>query len=325
MIRYDIVTNLGDYQQLVRELFDQVRFGRYLADYKLDIAKSIDLEYGRLQEYLKDGTLLLAIKDDRELVGLIGYHFSQWDTELFGHPYAIIDYFLVKEPVLYQYLDTARELLRRFHAWAAERRVRTVVVKPYSNNCTPILAVQQEGYQYFECATFLTLDKVPPPPMGRDELAFRYAEERDRDQLRELVSKQFFRRSHFFLDPRFPEAAVEKLYGKWIESSLTKGQPIVITEEAGRICGVFIYDMADLTVPFGRKYAVWKLANIDGRVRGKGLGMRLYYATVQSSLDRGADAIDSSLAVHNVVSMNMIIKMGFRLITSVYTFHRWFD
>ncbi|MCU0612538.1 MAG: GNAT family N-acetyltransferase, partial [Candidatus Eisenbacteria bacterium] len=131
--------------------------------------------------------------------------------------------------------------------------------------------------------------------------------------------------SHFFLDPGFPVDRVEALYAKWVDTALDRQQTFVVIEHEGAICGVFIYEMDDRTTRFGRKYAVWKLADVDSRVRGKGLGMRLFHATVMSAADQGADAIDSSLAVHNVASQNIHIRLGFRLITSVYTFHRWFE
>lgn len=325
MIRYETVTDLKNYIPLLQEFFDQVRFGRYLTDYKLDSNQSIALEIDNLNNYLKYGQVLMAIQDDLELIGLIGYHLSQWDTELFLKPYAIISYFLVKEPILYQYIEVARKLLGYFHNWTAENKIATVVVKLDTHNYTPILSIQEEHYQYFECDTFLTTDKIPMIPMSCEVLNFRYAEERDYELLRNLVAKQFFRRSHFFLDPKFPVYKVEQLYAKWIDSALDKKQKFVIIEEQGAVCGLFIYDIVDLTERFGKRYAVWKLADIDSRVRGKGLGMRLFYATIQSGIDNGVDMIDSSLAVHNVASQNIHIKLCFRLITSVYTFHRWFD
>ena len=118
---------------------------------------------------------------------------------------------------------------------------------------------------------------------------------------------------------------IDLMYARWIENALKSDQKIVIVEDNLKIAGVFIYDIVDYTAIMNKKFAVWKSAFVDSSSRGKGIGLKLFRATLQSCIEDGAEVVDSSLVEKNTISQSFHDKLGFRIINTVYTLHKWFD
>jgi len=324
-VRCEVNPSLASLGEALLEFLSEVRVGRFLCDPRLDRHAAVIHEREALGDYSTNGQLVVEFADGNRINGLIGFHFSQWDTDLFGKRMAIVRYFLVREHALYDHLDTARRLLASFHEWVMQNKIDVVIMRLDANIQTPILLVQQQGYHFFECANYLTLDDLATCRTESMDRSFRYAVAADLTRLQDLAAKHFFRRSHFFLDPRFQSSQAESLYAKWIESAFNDGQRIVVLEEGGRVCGMFLFAVSDFSSRLNRKYAIWKMAVLERGARGRGIGWRLFQNAVQACKELGVDAIDSSYVSQNVASSNIHSRLGFRLISASYTFHRWFS
>ena len=324
MIKYEKISSLNNYKYLLINFFKEVKFGRYLSDYRLDFTSSVKYEIKNIIEYAKNGNLCFAIDSSNEIIGLLGYHFSEWDTGIFNKRVAIIKYLLVKENQLYENISIAEHLLKIFHDWVSENKIDVAITKLETNLFTPIYLLQQMNYMFYECITIQTIDVKTVKNLQINSNNFRYATQDDFDIIREIALKNTFLRSHFFLDPGFIRSNIENMYSKWIETALSSNQKIVVIEHEKNICGLFVYELLDLSEYFGKKFAIWKFAAVDSRFRGKGLGNLLFNATFQSCIENKSDIIDTSLVVKNTYSQSIHNRLGFRLVNSLFTFHKWF-
>jgi L-amino acid N-acyltransferase YncA len=324
MMEYLMNPDLQMLRSNLLQFFDRVKFGRYLCDYKLDQDQSARYEFERFATYAKESTILIAIDHTQQIRGVAGFHISKWDTDLFFKKIAIIRYFLVEEQSLYQHSDVAEGLLDRFHRWVSESEVEMAIVRLDASIQTPVLLVQERGYRFYECANYLTLDAIPSEMPVDQGFVSRWATKDDLSAIEALAARQFFHRSHFFLDPGIPEDKAEAVYSKWVRSAMSGQEKVLIAEQNGEILGIFLYQILDLRSYLGKIFAVWKMAVLDEKARGHGAGWKLFNCAIRSCHDAGSDSIDSSYVVHNISSYNIHARLGFRLIFATYTFHKWF-
>lgn len=323
MIKYTRA-DIYSVEDTIKRLMRRQPFGRFLSDNKIDKLCAINFEWNRFIKFSKEGTIIYAINDSSEVIGLIGFYFSKWDTEVFQKRVAFIQYFIVVENNIEADRGISDELLGKFHKWCEENKIDVVITKLDTQYFSPIFVLQQNKYILYETVTIQSLD-VTDNNKNEADIIFRFARDSDRVKLKKIALKNTFTKSHFYLDTNFPLDKVEKMYAKWIENALNSRQKIVIVEQCHKIAGVFIYDILDYTSVLNKKIGVWRSAFVDEEFRGKGIGLKLFKATLQSCINDGVDIIDSSLVEKNIISQTFHNKLGFRLINTLYTLHRWID
>lgn len=315
---------ISGFEMELKSFFRAVPFGRYLSDRKLDNNQAVNFEYDLLVNYLLKGEIWIVIDDKNKLQGLIGFHFSEWDTNVFHRRMAILQYFLVKEYDLENDKSLANLLIDLFHKWTYKNGIEVVITKMDTKYFTPVLVLQERGYIFYETNTFRSIGIEDINRVNLENLKYRFADRSDVSSLKNLALKNTFNKSHFYLDSHFDIKHVEKMYSLWIDNALKSSQRVLVIEDNGEIAGVFIYENLDLTRYFGKKIGAWKFAAIDKSFRNKGLGLSLFKATMHACLIDNNDVIDTDLVEKNIVSQNFHDKLGFKLVNTLYTFHKWF-
>jgi len=324
MITILSLENISEYEEAIKSFFRSVPFGRYLSDRKLDKNRSINFEFDSLVRYIKHGNLIIKLKNKNEVLGLVGFHLSDWDTVIFKKRMAILQYFITVENKLNFDKIVANQLLNIFHDWASKNKIDVVITKIDTKYFAPILVLQEHGYIFYETITFRSIEvqNLKRAYYGNE---FRFAVESDKEDLKKLALKNTFKKSHFYLDSNFELARVEEMYSNWIMNALSSSQKILVMEVDSKIVGVFIYENIDLSSYFSKKFGIWKFAAVDGSFRDKGLGMNLFKAAINACIIDSNDIIDTSLVEKNIISQNFHDKLGFQLVNTLYTFHKWFD
>jgi RimJ/RimL family protein N-acetyltransferase len=325
MIRFEKIEDFCTLTKQLQLFMQSVRFGRYLSDSSLDVDNAIQYELSVMENYINNsGVCYLAISEENIVNGIIGFHYSSWDTDVLAKRTAIIKYLLIKEVELYQDRDISSNLVDIFHAWAKENLIDVAIVKPETRYFTPIIVLQEKGYMFYECNTIKTISLKTDNKWDFSDIQFRYAKADDLENLKKFALKNTFKKSHFYLDTKFDLEKVDLFYAKWIDSALNSNQKIVLIEYENNIAGVFIYDIEGQTNLFKGKHGIWKFAAVDSSLRNKGLGLALFQAVMQSCIDHNVDVIDTDLVEKNIVSQRIHDKFGFKLVHTLYTFHKWF-
>ncbi len=325
MVQYKFV-DLSKFEKEIKFFFQKHPFGRYLLDRNFATTGAIDFEWNKLLEYSKTASVAIALNNNSEVIGLIGFHLSKWDTEVFQKKLAFLQYFLVLEDGDVNFeREVASNLLEKFHEWTIELKIQVVISKLDTQYFSPIYILQQNGYIFYETITYQTIDASDVATGIADGIEYRYACEADIEALKNIGLKNTYPKSHFYLDNKFPVEKVDLMYSCWMENAVKSSQKIVIIEEANQIAGVFVYDVVNHKTTLNKKFGVWKSAFVDSNFRDKGIGLKLFKAAMQSCLNNGVDIIDSSLVDKNIGSQSLHNKLGFRLVNTQYTFHKWLD
>ncbi|MBK8368412.1 MAG: GNAT family N-acetyltransferase [Bacteroidetes bacterium] len=325
MIKYKFV-NISEFEIEIKYFFQKHPFGRYLLDRNYATVGAIDLEWNKLLEYSRNSLIGLALNNNSQVIGLIGFHLSKWDTDVFQKKLAFLQYFLVQECGDLDFeREVASNLLEKFHDWTVEYKIQVVISKLDTQYFSPIYILQQNGYIIYETLTHQTIDASIVNVGLADEIVYRYASDTDIEDLKDIGSKNTYSKSHFYLDNSFPIEKVNLMYACWMDNAVKSSQKIIIIEEDKQIAGVFVYDVVDYKNTIDKKFAVWKSAFVNSNFRDKGIGLKLFKAAMQSCLSRGVDVIDSAVVDRNIGSQNLHNKLGFRLVNTQYTFHKWFN
>ena len=84
-----------------------------------------------------------------------------------------------------------------------------------------------------------------------------------------------------------------------------------------------IYFINDMEKPFNLKFAMWKMALIDPEMRGKKIGLKFFKSLLFYHKQEGLDVVDSGLSLRNLASLNLHNKIGFKVIFTQVTLHKW--
>ena len=315
--------NVQEYRDQFMVLFNEVRFGRYLRDYSLNQNSSIILEYQKLLNFSEYGNIHIAIDDNENIVGLIGYQQSIWDSDVFEKNVSLIKYFLLNDSITDDVLSIGQELLKIFEKWVFINNIDVAIVKIDTNQSVASLILQSNSYIFYECTTLQSLE-LNRNMLSIPKIKFGFANENDLLILKDLVLNNTYEKSHFFLDKSFIKNKVNKMYSKWIESAFKNNKKFVVIRDNSLILGLFIYDILDYSKIFNKKFAVWEFALVEKKFRCRGLGKNLFAATIHSCLNQGVNVIDTELVVKNTPSLRIHNKLNFEAISSLYTFHKWF-
>ena len=93
----------------------------------------------------------------------------------------------------------------------------------------------------------------------------------------------------------------------------------------GKPVAFMIYYINDLRKYFNLNYAQWKMGLVDPQKQHKGIGFDFVKALFQFHKDQGVDIIDSGLSIRNIASLNWHNKLNFKIISTLVTFHKWYE
>lgn len=322
-----LLTKILDNESVEEKLFiffSKIKFGRFLSDPNLKYEDALNFEIKNFLDYNIKANINFLIENN-EILGLIGFKESEWDSSHFGYKVAKIDYFLINENNI-SAKKGALILIKSFHTWVDANDIKVAITKIDSTYFDVSEVLQKENYIFYECITYRNL-RNPKSLVGTlDNLNYRFASLNDFSQIKSIAESNTFEKSHFFLDTKFSKDKVNAMYVKWIKNALhpQSNDKVIVIEEDDEIAGVFIYNLPALPEFSNLLFSKFEFLAINKKYRNKGMGKRLFESAILSSINDGADIIDSTLVDKNIISQSIHEKYNFRLINTFYTFHKWF-
>ncbi|UZH55513.1 GNAT family N-acetyltransferase [Salinimicrobium tongyeongense] len=299
----------------------RVPFGRYMNDPFTKKEEAVRGKIEKLKLYGQTGVLYFAFKDE-DIIGLIGFKKSEWDTDHFGYAVAKIDYFLVSEEQEDR-KNVSLGLINLFESWARDEKISLVMTKIDTSYFTPVLTLQEKNFFFYECITqrIVHSENFTDKDLSSN---YRYMVADDVPVLKSIALQSTFDKSHFYLDNRIKKNKVDSLYQKWIESAVNTESRIIVVEEENKIAGMFIFKINGYDKVIAKKRATWEFAAVSPEFRGKGIGREIFKCALHACIDNGAEVIDTTLIEKNIISQKIHEELGFKLLNTYYTFHKWF-
>lgn len=313
-----------DEMQLAR-LVNAYRYGRYCENVHLSLSQSQAFELYRIESSLsRDDSIAVSVTTEREdVAGVLIGRCSDWDSNHFGYGVAVIDYVLLAGSDYGQDLKVAELLVSHFVKWCLDRQIRFISVRLSSLQLAAIHALEQIGFRYIESyvANVYDLSHLGSQADGLPQLRLALPAEQD-VMLR--YSPGAFATQRFHADPNIDPEKADDLYRKWILSAFSDPQrEILVMEVDDKPAAFMICQQQDLRSQLGYRSVTTQMALLDPDIRSKGLGTDFFMALFRYYRDAGLDMVESGLTMRNQVSLNWHNKLGFRIVSTQLTLHRW--
>jgi GNAT superfamily N-acetyltransferase len=323
LVRVDSHTDVG----ALRHLLDQQRYGRYCEDSALPSKRVTDYLLHTVQDHFAgpNNQALAIVTDTGEMVGLLLHRLSSWDTEHFGFPFAIVDGLYTAALGYAEELDLVHQLLQGFERWCQNQRIRFASIRIPSRHLPAVHGLEQSGFRLIEAWIYNKFDLARLGDTDKVLPSLRNARPEDGEYMLEY-SKGAFSTHRFHADPRILPEKADSLYCKWILTALSDPQQEILTaDQDGEPYAFMVFYRNDFREYFGVRMVQWKMALLDPHNRGKGLGTDFFLALLHRHRAEGMDVVDSGLSMRNLTSLNLHNKLGFRVVSTIITFHKWFD
>ncbi len=306
----------------IKDFIKKLSYGRLLGDSKLDKDVAVEIELNKIYNYLTQGHIFLLFENNN-ILGLIGYKNSEWDSDHFGFPVCKLDYFLINEDFK-DNISVTKKLYSNFDQWRTKNNIKVCFAQIDSSNFIPCEILQKNNFMFYECITQRSKNLNDFDPEIFDQINYRFASKKDSEILENIAKSNTFSKSHFYLDNNFDRNKVDSLYSKWIRKAINnKENKIIIIEENTDIAGFFIYRFFNL-MGVKLKFAQLEFVAINKEFRGIGLGKKIFEAVISECYNNNIEIIDSTLVDKNIISQKIHEKYGFNLVNTYYKFHKWF-
>jgi len=268
---------------------------------------------------------IAAYSLSEELLGLLLFRLSEWDSEHFGYNVAVIESIISNSMGYEQELEIVDVLIERFLTWCETSKIRFVSIRVPTLDLPVIHSLERWGFNYIESWIFNKFDLSKLRGLIKPSVRLRLAQQGDLDYMVDY-SRDAFSCHRFHADAHVTRNQANSLYHKWILTAYKDpNQEILVCDIDSKPVAFMIYYRSDLQQYFGLRFAMWKMALLDPQFRSKGLGSDFFVALMYHHQKEGLNVVDSGLTTRNVASLNLHTKLNFEVITTVVTFHRWFS
>lgn len=206
---------------------------------------------------------------------------------------------------------TGRLSFRTAPPGAEERDWDFVYAKTGTDDLDRVRFLEDVGFRLIDTNVYLE------KPISRKRTAadgrIRRSEPRDREGVMKVAAGSF-RYSRFHLDGAFSRKTADRVKAQWAGGFFagTRGNALVVAEEAGEICGfLLLIDSFD-------KILIDLIA-VDPAFRGRGIATGLIRFAEAGG--RNCAAIGVGTQIANTPSLKLYEGLGFRIASSQYVFH----
>lgn len=312
------------YIQIV-DLLQDYRYGRYLEDGDLPHEKSLRLFADNIDHYLNqnDSEIHIVSESNSNLQGILLFRISDWDTSHFEHKTVLLDHIIIRKSNVEDHLRICNRLLKQFNDKCSMYKVKFVVSKTPSLDLLTIQCLENAGFRFIESWIYNKYDLRHNKPKPENHMELRFTEKTDIEYMLEY-SKDAFNTQRFHADYHIPYNKAESLYTKWIHTAFNDPKQKILVYDEGNIpCAFMIYYTLDLTCYFDLKFAMWKMALLNPKMTGKGIGSRFFSSVCDYHRSEQLDVVDSGLSLRNIVSLNTHNKINFKVVSTLVSMHLW--
>jgi len=266
---------------------------------------------------------IFLVTHNEKLVTLLSIRKLEWDSNHFGFSCATIDYFLYDKRWSHDILEKSLNLaLDRLRKYCIEDKIKFVSASVDSWDVYCSSALQKMNFRYIQSwidGFFKASNQLPGMIHGQGETG--NIKKSEVEYFKKISSTSYFRGGRFYLDPTFDKHLADKLYEQLVENSYKSNDIMLVYRINNEPVGLFICRNIKTYESFSNlRVAHLRYLIVDPRYRKQNVGKNLYIATIKY-LQAISDLICTGLEVHNLQSLNLHAKLGFKFNYTHNAFH----
>ena len=277
-------------------------------------------EINRVSKYQKT---FFAVNDG-EILTFLSLRSLPWDSGHFGFPCATIDLLLHSGGCDNRIIEEALvQTLARLEVYMINKGIKFASLSVDSLDVLTTVALQKGKFRY----VITWIDGLLPGGVYKQpsssEFEFGIVEESELPTLKHIASHNYFDGGRFYLDKGFNNQAVDEMYGNLIESSFRDGKIMLSLKNKGCPIALFICNKITTYDKFSSlRVAPLRFLVVDPKYRSIKAGELIFKETL-NYLSPMCDIITTGLEIHNLKSMNIHSKLGFKFNYTHNVFHWW--
>ncbi len=245
---------------------------------------------------------------------------SNWDISHFGFKIGRLN-----NPFVHP--EAKRNKLKRIISsileYSKANGIIVLIARINGDNLNLIHELEEVGFRYYENIIWPVVD-LDLRTLNKSDVRFLNKDFDDPSDLVKISSNYQYKRGHFHCDDKFNKVVVDKLYAKWVITSINNNKNICVISKDNRLVGYFICEIDErLSKYSGYKYGRLQSLALDGNYRGMGLGKTLFEGTLALLKEKGCRYVDSGYATKNHTSSHLHSLFGFSSAYEEVTLHLW--
>ena len=245
---------------------------------------------------------------------------SPWDSDIFsmgiGHIPAVKVHPSDSEGHLLSALDTLLE-------YGQGKDLSCIIGRFYTDDSQMVPLLLKKGFTISEILVMMWLRINDVPGQGLDEgLSIRPVRSDEVPLIQEMITGNY--ENHFSLDRRFPAAGTRRMFREWMKNSIEgRVDHFLAASKGDQILGFLALKLLkEEEAIFGRPLGFVEMIVLERKYRRNGFAEALMRAGV-NRISHQCDYVILNVALSNVSAVNFYAKVGFRVLSSKYTFHGW--
>jgi len=271
----------------------------------------------------KDSTMFIYTVDS-EIIALAIVKLLDWDSNHFGYKCATISNIFLNDNADDRLLDLAvKKLFCEIQNDALIQKIKFISVSINSTERIVSSELQSNNFKYILTWVDGFYNSKEKIPINKSEYEVGIIEKSEIEHYKIIASKYYYKGGRFYSDKNFDASLVDSMYANLISSSHDNNNIMLSCRMNGKPIGLFVCKKIIEYPAFNNlRIAPLRYLVIDPEARNKHVGYELFASTINYLLDR-CDIISTGLEVHNLPSLNLHIKLNFKINYTHNVFHWW--
>lgn len=232
----------------------------------------------------------------------IRYAVVPWDSKILQN--TTIEIEKVSASSVIQLTRLLSHLVKTCSLRKGDLLVYKIPLQDYAKN----IWLYQAGFYFIEQTVTITVDATKWNPLAFNVSkndAYRLAPAHKSDLMAiQKIAGETFVADRFHMDFKISNTKASRRYEKWIENSFSSSDSVYkYIDKANTIIGFFIINQQ-------KQYTELRLAGLDPKYQGQGLGKALYYSMFRLLKKRKQKTLKAIVSLNNIAVLNVYLYLG---------------
>jgi|TARA_Y100000310_G_scaffold282494_1_gene303775 GNAT superfamily N-acetyltransferase len=285
-----------------------------------------------LNRFVKDKAKFAYCSKSKEgrFTGALLFEELSFDTKLFGvKTVQLKDIIISQSQDRNKVFDKTRLLMAFFMKEMNKQKVKFIQCKLDSRNRYIAQVLEKLGFMLASVDVNFIKDLVSINNNKNKNKGHSYSisscNDKDVDYLYEM-SKKAYSTTRFHNDPKITKEQADEMQALWAKNCYHQklADKIIIVRKSKKILGyVAIEILKGISFPNNMKIANIVLIAVDKKFKGRGIGKVLIQESSDWAKSNGCSFLAAGTQIINNTSVKFYQKNGFKLQSSVLSFHKW--
>lgn len=254
---------------------------------------------------------------NRRLNSIVSIKYLEFDSKIFNKKIGLLNVDYGKLDRIY-----SKELMKKIEIFCVEERYKCLFTKSSPADYGYIHMLEDVGFNLMD--SIITLKKKTTPEIKSNqykEYTITLLNESDIRNVLNIIDNLYCY-GRFFEDPNLDREDVNKLYKQWITNEIKNSNVDVIgIKKDDNLLG-FISCKYNKQISGVGKEGLISLLGISKSCQGMGIGKILMNEVLNNFYSKQVGYVCVGTQIDNINALNYYIANGFRVTSSIYSFHK---